>query len=904
MINEVEQKIINVDKNICNNIASIYTNRGFLSQNILSQLRNLVEAIAVKIYLDSVGKEQQRTEYDQIKQSIKYIKSKAKFSFLSKFHCFLQQSASHYTQDENNSERLMLKYYEFLIKVKNFLKEQYDMEILDNIDEFPLHTDTTSKEYYKKIAECIENKAESVSIQIDRYYIQKIKPFFINNKVYYEITYNVARNNTSKFDRLIAFTKIDIPSNYAVKLHIRSANIEILNQPTPIKIIEEYKISIRPCEIDNFILLIQKNIPKINTKSKEYEALMNFLTNSNYNLVDLSTMEEEDYEFLKGKIIDNNSSNFFSILDKCRMIIQNSQPGSNILRYLLYTLNNKIIKQQFSNEQNSKLSNLYLLNGSIPFDKMPFASSLVMHNPKISHLLHSLDYKNKEYEFLARFLKNETENNGRLFICKDDIEHFINIEQLVESYNNKLYHKHSNRKLEFYKKFIYTSGYLESTIAIIKHIQSLANTELNGCTECVKDWLKHNLNKIDCENKKEALNNIFNHSKVALVYGAAGTGKTTLLNYISQIFNDKNKLYLAHTNTAVYNLKQKIKAAKSEFATITKVIHGGISTQCDILFLDECSIISNTNMLEILKKTQFKLLILAGDILQIESIQFGNWFSMLKQYNSFKKSIIELKKPYRTNNDKLIMLWDRVRNKNDDILEHITNNGYSNDLDDSIFNLEPNSIVLALNYDGLYGINNINTILQNKNTNPVFHWGESIYKVEDPVLFNETKRFSSTLYNNLKGIIRKIHIDETDKNKKIYFTIEVDKIISEMDSCEKFELLETRENTSLIRFYVNEYPTTDEDNDDMDTQVPFQVSYAISIHKAQGLEYDCIKIIISDEIDEQITHNIFYTAITRAKENLKIYWSAEVEKKVLTSFIEQSSKQKIDINILKNFHKD
>ena len=122
---------------------------------------------------------------------------------------------------------------------------------------------TTSKEYYKKIAKCIENKAESVSIQIDRYYIQKIKPFFINNKVYYEITYNVARNNTNKFDRLIAFTKIDIPSNYAVKLHIRSANIEILNQPTPIKIIEEYKISIRPCEIDNFILLIQKNIPKI-----------------------------------------------------------------------------------------------------------------------------------------------------------------------------------------------------------------------------------------------------------------------------------------------------------------------------------------------------------------------------------------------------------------------------------------------------------------------------------------------------------------------------------------------------------------------------------------------------------------------------------------------------------------
>ncbi len=32
-----------------------------------------------------------------------------------------------------------------------------------------------------------------------------------------------------------------------------------------------------------------------------------------------------------------------------------------------------------------------------------------------------------------------------------------------------------------------------------------------------------------------------------------------------------------------------------------------------------------------------------------------------------------------------------------------------------------------------------------------------------------------------------------------------------------------------------------------------------------------------------ITHNIFYTAITRAKEKLKIYWTPETESKVLSS---------------------
>ena len=56
---------------------------------------------------------------------------------------------------------------------------------------------------------------------------------------------------------------------------------------------------------------------------------------------------------------------------------------------------------------------------------------------------------------------------------------------------------------------------------------------------------------------------------------------------------------------------------------------------------------------------------------------------------------------------------------------------------------------------------------------------------------------------------------------------------------------------------------------------------AASIHKAQGLEYDSVKVVITNEIEEMVSHNIFYTAITRAKEKLKIYWSPETEKRVL-----------------------
>lgn len=89
-----------------------------LSQNILSQLRNFVEHIALKIC--SNGRDIE-VSYENIQKAIKYLKANGKYRFLSKFHDLLQITASHYTLDEENSERLMLKYFEYLLKIKSFL---------------------------------------------------------------------------------------------------------------------------------------------------------------------------------------------------------------------------------------------------------------------------------------------------------------------------------------------------------------------------------------------------------------------------------------------------------------------------------------------------------------------------------------------------------------------------------------------------------------------------------------------------------------------------------------------------------------------------------------------------------------------------------------------------------------
>ena len=86
----------------------------------------------------------------------------------------------------------------------------------------------------------------------------------------------------------------------------------------------------------------------------------------------------------------------------------------------------------------------------------------------------------------------------------------------------------------------------------------------------------------------------------------------------------------------------------------------------------------------------------------------------------------------------------------------------------------------------------------------------------------------------MKGQI--IAIDKTED--VIRFDIEVmDAIINELDVEEyDFDLVEVSSNGyPIIRFTVNRLKSTDDDNDSSDTIVPFQIAYAVSIHKAQRL---------------------------------------------------------------------
>jgi ATP-dependent exoDNAse (exonuclease V) alpha subunit len=425
------------------------------------------------------------------------------------------------------------------------------------------------------------------------------------------------------------------------------------------------------------------------------------------------------------------------------------------------------------------------------------------------------------------------------------------------------------------KGHVFIQGYENDTVSIVEKLQESASSGIAGYTQAVERWLHETTRVIDDPVKRDALKRLFSHSRVALIYGAAGTGKSTMVDHIAHYFNDKEKLFLAHTNPAIDNLKRKVTAQNSDFRTISSQIYrSAADPEYDLLIIDECSTVSNADLIKVLEKTPFKLLVLVGDVYQIESIQFGNWFGIIRSLIP-ATSVFELTTPFRTRSDSLLAFWNKVREIDDDIAETMAHNGYSTVLDKTLFETQgQDEIILCLTYDGLYGINNINRFLQSSNPGAATTWRVSTYKIGDPVLFYETERFRPVIYNNLKGRI--VGINRFPG--RIQFDVELDRPLSEFDVVgDELEWM----GDSTVRFSVYEYDTSDEDDDSLNTTVPFQVAYAVSIHKAQGLEYDSVKIVITDANEDDITHSIFYTAVTRARNRLRIFWTPETQQSVL-----------------------
>lgn len=886
-----------IEKNI--SYYDIIKDKGFLSENILSQLRNLIEDVAILIN-NKQNNLNLDTHYNNINPSIEFIKKHAKYKFIIEFYEFLKGTASHYTPSEDGAEKLVSFYFRYICLIKNFLKNEYDLDIIRNLNNFPIYDDKSMKENYDIICNTIDSISDSfVKFTKGKFYVQKINTIYSDGKIYYEITLTKATDYLNKFERITMYSDKYIPDNYSVNIAYIEKQVKLNVGTSKIKIIRDYKVAIRVCELKNIFKIFGIN-KKFGEDYKEYRNLMEYITDRKCTITELLVSPIEEFKSII-EILANGAENH--IITESFTIIRNyiiiNMPGSNVIKYLTTKMENVVIRDQLDNNYNYVFDKVYLKPGCGMFDQMPYAMALLKHNTSWFHLIKVIDIEDKAYQLLYREIKSNVENKGLLYTPLKDLEYFDDIEQLIKNFNEKMMSIKKNPVdiLELENNYVYIKSYENNSIDIITELEDYTTQNNEEIKNSLREYLTSNFDSSNIsEDKIRALNNMLKISQATFIYGPAGTGKTKLIEILSSAFESFNKYYVAVTHTAVSNLSARIHNSNCQFDTISN-FKTKSTLDCEILFIDECSAVSNVDMLAILFKQKYKAIIMVGDIYQIESIKYGNWFEICSRYFD-ENSKFELSHTHRTIDGDLIELWNCVRYDDRKAINILSNQEYTQPLSEKIFDkLLDEEIVLCLNYDGMYGINNINKVRQGVNSNLEFNIGVDTYKVGDPILFNDCPRFKNILYNNLKGVIQEIIEDK--EQKCWWFTIEIDKdSISIDNSISTIEFLDSNNEDKIkIKFKVNEYADKDDDENEYEHIIPFNLAYAVSIHKAQGLEYDCVKIVITQNIEDCITKNIFYTAITRAKKVLKIYWSSDSQTKIFNNF--ESNNSKKDIAILR-----
>ena len=767
---------------------------------------------------------------------------------------------------EGQAERLMLKYYNYLWEIRRFMRRNYNKSILENLEKFPLELDTVDLEYYEKVAKQIENiDLTSKNVRVSRYYVQKIIPFFVNGERYYEITLQLAGVYSTKYNRVTVYSKMTITTYYSIQIAYTETVIDLWGVQNSIKVLNDWRVAIDPSCLNKLAKMLLKST-KINRNYREYVNLMEFLTETGMNLFELINMRKERFSQIYNRVFGTtNTHDFGDVLIQIRREYSKSscKVGKNTIGYALMYMRDEVLEVLLPNEFYKKcISNELLISSRCyPFEKNPMIANLVgtKTSKKDRESIIELLDDSKAVSLVQPYITidNLIGETGELLFEKSE----IGSNGVIENYNISLddWERAKGYSIIEREGLVTIASYYDTTINILKRLLQLTHNARFDRQEENERFIKNCGIKFDDIDKKIALKYLFVNSNIMLIYGAAGTGKTTLIKYISNMFCDARKLYITKTHTALQNVIRNLgkNFDNCDFEIIDSITRSNSAVVHDIVFIDECSTIDNRTMELLLGKiSNDALIVMSGDVYQIESIDFGNWFFYAKDIVKAKGGSIELCSTWRTKKEELKGLWKAVREKSTIITEMLSMDGpFSENLGENIFHLDEDEVVLCLNYDGKFGLNNMNQYFQNANTNSkAFSWEEWSYKIGDRIIFINTRR-SALLYNNLRGIITNIAYAE----KSIIFEIEVKAFFTESQcEAESFDYVDTTEKGTIIRIEVISWDDELSEEEKVKTVIPFQLSYAISIHKAQGLEYKSVKIVIPSSNAEKITHSIFY----------------------------------------------
>ena len=454
-------------------------------------------------------------------------------------------------------------------------------------------------------------------------------------------------------------------------------------------------------------------------------------------------------------------------------------------------------------------------------------------------------------------------------------------------------------------EWVYAKPFYEAEKNIAERLISLKNSENIKYINTLKkdlEKIEKDINIDLSDKQKEAIESV-NDNNVCIITGGPGTGKTTIIKAIIELYkkHGMKPVLCAPTGRAA---KRMTETTGEDAKTLHRLLElaGGLDDNesfntdllvtpidGDIIIVDESSML-DMFLMNYLLKAIYKgtKLVLVGDINQLPSVGPG---SVLKDIiESEKIHTITLNQIFRqAAKSKIIVNAHRVNEGQNFISGNVKQTIIDDEnidlLDDFFFIQENNQekiqqTIISLckgrlqnygNYDffnniqvitptkkGKLGTKELNILLQNE-LNPEEedkkerNFGEAVFREQDRIM--QTKNNYNILWEKENEREFKKELGNGIFNGELG---RIDKINKE---------------DKIIRVKFDDGKIATYESTDLDQ---LEHAYAITVHKSQGSEFDVVILVAAQSAPMLLTRNLIYTAMTRAKKLLIIIGSKSV----------------------------
>ena len=363
-------------------------------------------------------------------------------------------------------------------------------------------------------------------------------------------------------------------------------------------------------------------------------------------------------------------------------------------------------------------------------------------------------------------------------------------------------------------------------------------------------------------------------SRVCVVSGFPGTGKTLLISAFVHLFEKFNLHYVLMSPTGIAS-KRLSQVTGRPASTIHRSLgygrdgswtnNAGNKFFCDAVIVDEMSMVDGSTFFHLVSSLPpTTIVIMVGDSAQLPSVGAGYVLNNLMRCPDVPH--VALTRIYRQEKTSdtvsvahSILRGDAVDTRfnkdsefiflsypKDQVVEEISKMASMLKSKEKIFQ------VIAPMYDGDLGVNNLNRTLRDV-LNPDYSSGKS----------GKLKSGSVDLYEGDRVMVIRNDYD------RMIFNGEVGKIqrISVKQDEVEVKIFDWFDNESPVPRYVDKVFTFKVE----EARNVLKVAYACTAHKVQGQEFDYVLLPMTMQYGIMLYRNLIYTALTRAKKKVFVF---------------------------------